>query len=258
MSKTLRTLVIVIIFYGLHYLLYEFYFSEIRNAIHSLLHSILACQVLTYLITGIPLFIGVIMVKEGSGFFNRLGLDQSIFKALAFALACTLPMLIGYGFVFEFDKQVTFSKMLTGAVYAAFFEEVYYRGFLFGLIYRYTKIGFIPAIIFGALIFATGHLYQSEDFSTLVGIFLVTFLGAGLFAWSYVEWEMNLWVPIFLHLFMNLFWMLFSAGDTALGGFYSNLFRIVTITLIIVITIIYKKRRKLKLTINRKTVWMKD
>jgi len=44
----------------------------------------------------------------------------------------------------------------------------------------------------------------------------------------------NLWVPIGLHLFMNLHWMLFSAGDNALGSIYANVFRAITITFTIV------------------------
>ena len=134
---------------------------------------------------------------------------------------------------------------------------LFFRGILFGQIYRFTNIGFILSIVFGALVFALGHLYQSQDFTTLVGIFLTTFLGAILFAWVYVEWNYNLWVSIFLHLFMNLFWMMFSVSDNAFGGTYANIFRIITVVFIIGLTVLYKLKKGIKFEINKNTLLMK-
>ena len=56
---------------------------------------------------------------------------------------------------------------------------------------------------------------------------------------------------------MNLFWMLFSAGENALGGVYANVFRVSTILLIVVLTIVYKKKKGHKLEINKSTIWIK-
>jgi membrane protease YdiL (CAAX protease family) len=112
-------------------------------------------------------------------------------------------------------------------------------------------------VLAGALLFASLHLYQSNEFSTLTGIFITTFSGAVLFAWVMSEWQHNLWVPVFLHFFMNLFWMMFSAGVNALGGWYANIFRAITIALIIVITILYKRRSGERMEINRETLWIK-
>jgi len=78
-----------------------------------------------------------------------------------------------------------------------------------------------------------------------------------LFAWLYVEWNYNLWVPIFLHMLMNLSWGLFSVSDNAFGGIYSNVFRIATIVLAITLTLFYKKKKRTKLEINKNTIWMK-
>ncbi|HPR61515.1 MAG TPA: hypothetical protein PLF35_11245, partial [Prolixibacteraceae bacterium] len=67
------------------------------------------------------------------------------------------------------------------------------------------------------------------------------------FAWLYVEWENNLWVPIFLHIFMNFSWIFFEVGSNALGGVFINIFRAVTIALTILITILYHKKNGLKI-----------
>ncbi|MEL7123914.1 MAG: CPBP family intramembrane glutamic endopeptidase, partial [Bacteroidota bacterium] len=124
-------------------------------------------------------------------------------------------------------------------------------------IFRYTRLGFLPSVLLGALLFGFVHLYQGSEFNEIVGIFLVTFLGGILFAWLYAEWNYNLWVPIFLHMFMNLAWELFSVSSNALGGTYSNIFRAATIFLAIVLTLMYKKRRGEVILINKSTIFMK-
>lgn len=58
----------------------------------------------------------------------------------------------------------------------------------------------------------------------MIGIFLLTFAGAIFFTWQYVEWQYNLWVPIFTHTFMNFSWTLFQIDNSALGGFKANIF----------------------------------
>lgn len=220
-------------------------------------HNLAIAHFITYIVVGIPIFAGVLWMHGRRSFFEALGLDKGFTKAVLIALVCTLPMLLGYASVFPFNQEITLHKILLGAVGAALFEELYFRGFLFGQVFQYTPLGFIPSIFIGAGLFASVHLYQSQDPTTLAGIFATTFMGAVLFAWVFTEWNANLWVPIFLHLFMNLFWLLFSAGDNALGGVYANIFRAVTIALVITGTIVYKRKNNLPLSITRRTLWLK-
>ena len=257
MNKTIKTVLITVISFGIYYALQQMFFSDIREWLNSFIGNLGVCHFVTYLIIGMPLFLGVGIIHDFKKFPKVLGLNKSIGKGLLFALICTMPMLIGYAILFNFNTELTITKVLIGALIAAFVEELFFRGILFGQIFRFTNIGFLLSIIFGALIFAFGHLYQSQNFITLVGIFLTTFLGAILFAWVYVEWNYNLWIPIFLHLFMNLFWMMFSVSDNALGGTYANVFRIVTIALIIVLTVLYKLKKGLKFEVNKNTLLMK-
>lgn len=62
------------------------------------------------------------------------------------------------------------------------------------------------------------HLYQSTELIQSLGIFAITFLGGILFAWIFAEWDYNIWIPISLHLFMNLAALMFTATENALGG----------------------------------------
>ena len=51
---------------------------------------------------------------------------------------------------------------------------------------------------------------------------------------------------------MNLSWGLFEVSSNALGGLYTNLFRIITITLTILVTIMRNKKDGLRL--NKKNL----
>jgi membrane protease YdiL (CAAX protease family) len=153
---------------------------------------------------------------------------------------------VGFAIFLEYKPRITVNTILINVIAASFFEELYYRGFLFGQLFRYTSLGFILSVILGAVIFGLIHLYQGSALTEWIGIFLITFLGGILFAWVYVEWNFNLWVPVLLHLLMNLSFEMFSAGENALGGIYLNIFRSITLFLIIFLTIIYKRKSGIK------------
>jgi membrane protease YdiL (CAAX protease family) len=166
-------------------------------------------------------------------------------------------MYIGFSFIFDFNTDISINTLLISVLSAGFFEELFFRGFLFGLIFRKTKLGFIPSVFFGAVYFGLLHLYQSTELAESIGIFLITFLGGIIFAWVYTEWKFNIWIPIFLHMLMNLSWELFSVSENALGSLYSNIFRFATIGLIIGLTVALKRQNGLKLEINKKNLLRK-
>jgi membrane protease YdiL (CAAX protease family) len=256
MQQSLKIVLITVIAFGLYYSLQQLYFVEIRTWLESFVGNIGVSHFLTYLIVGVPLFVAVGWIRGGENYFDSLGFGQPFGRGLLLGLLCTSPMFIGYAIVFDFNVEITWTQIFTGAVIAALAEELFFRGILFGQVYRFTALGFVPSILLGALVFALGHLYQSQEFSTLLGVFFTTFLGAIWFAWLYVEWDYNLWVPIFLHLLMNLAWMMFSVADNAFGGSYANIFRIATIALTVGLTIWFKRKNGLGLAVNRHTFWM--
>ena len=257
MKKSLKVIRISFISFGIYFLVDELFFESLRSLIYQEIGQIGISHSIAYLIMGIPIFLGTLALGKADKFFYHLGLDKNIIKGILIALLFTLPMFLGFGLTLSFNTGLNFNYFLIGVVAAAFFEEIYFRGFLFGQIFRNTRIGFIPAILIGALIFAMGHLYQSQDFATLIGIFGMTFMGAILFAWVYCEWNYNLWISIFMHFFMNLSWMLFTVSENALGGKYANIFRFSTVALSIAFTVIYKKSKGIPLEINRKNIWIK-
>ena len=235
------------------------YFGEIRQwiVVNAAVGHLGISHFITYVIVGLPVLLALMIMHRPGKLLESLGLSGGILRAIVIAGICTLPMFIGYAIVFDWNPEVNATRIIAGVICAGLFEEIYFRGFLFGQLYRYTKLGFVPSILISAFLFAAVHLSQSQDPGTIFGIFMITFAGAIFFAWTYIEWENNLWVPVFLHMFMNLSWMLFSAGENALGGFFSNLFRILTIAFVIAGTIRYKKKKGLKFHVNRDTLWIK-
>ncbi len=258
MQKTIKVITITLTFFGIYFLLDELFFRKTRSWLDEMIDQIGISHNLTYLLSGIPIFVGILLLHRKEDFFEGLGLNKSLLKGMAFALLCTLPMFIGFALIFDFNAKVSLNLLLISVIAAGFFEELYFRGFLFGQLYRYSQLGFILSVLLGALLFGFVHLYQGSELGEIIGIFLVTFSGGILFAWVYAEWNYNLWVPIFLHMFMNLAWELFSVSDNALGDTYSNVFRMITIALIIILTIFYKRRKGIPLEINRRTLLMKD
>ena len=257
MKNSTKNILIVIISFGIYFVLDDLFFKETRKWIFELTNQLGVSHIITYALSGIPLFLGTLLISGKAEFLKSLGLNKSIIKGFLFALICTLPMFIGFSFVFDFNPKIPVNTFLISIVSASFFEELFFRGFLFGLLFRKTKLGFIPSVFFGALYFGLLHLYQSTVITELIGIFSITFLGSVLFAWVFAEWNYNIWIPIFLHLLMNLSWELFTVSDNAFGGIYPNVFRLVTVGLVIVLTLLYKKKKGLKLEINKKNILIK-
>ncbi|MDF1698083.1 MAG: type II CAAX endopeptidase family protein [Saprospiraceae bacterium] len=255
-SHALKTIIVTLLFFAF-YLILKQYFSTIKRSLDGLTNHGLSSYMLTYLLIGIPIYIGTYLIQPKINIFNNLGLANGLLQPLWISLAFALPMLLGGLLFFHLKSDISIPNMIAGTIVAGFVEELFFRGFLFGQLFKYTKLGFIPAIFIGALLFASGHMHQSQDTMELFGIFMVTFMGAVLFAWLYVEWEYNLWVPIFMHTFMNLAWYIFEMDDTALGGFLPNLFRWLTIAIAIIFTVYHKKKKNQKLNITKDTLLYK-
>lgn len=187
-------------------------------------------------------------LHKKSDILNSLGLNGNILKGLGFAALCCAPMLIGMPIIGSFNSNLTFDWFLRMVVIAAVFEEIVYRGFMFGQLFRYGKIGFIWAIILPALFFGIGHLYQGDTLVESLMAFGVTALGALYFSWVYVECNYNLWVSIGLHIFMNFSWIVFpvEGNDTSVGVLVPNILRVASIALTVILIIIYKKKSSSK------------
>jgi membrane protease YdiL (CAAX protease family) len=257
MKKEIRFTLALLVFFSMFFAADKLLFSRIYHFIEGSIQTYPLSFFITYLLVGLPVLFFVFF-SSNRRLLTPLGLRKNALKGVLVALVFSIPMFIGYGVMSGFSININAKSFWFGCVFAAFFEELYYRGIFFGQLFKNTRLGFFPSLILSALIFASLHLYQSNDPVTMLGIFITTFMGAGLFAWLYSEWDFNLWVPIALHFFMNLSWEMFSVADNALGDLNAGLIRGLTILLAIAGTVIYKKKCGIPLTVNKLTFWVKS
>ncbi len=209
-----------------------------------------------YLLWIIPTVFALIFLFKAKNAFAIIGINNDFLMGIFFSAITVSPMFLSSAIMGHINENLAINELIHKTFIAGFMEEYLFRGFLFGILFRKLGWGFIPASLLGGLIFGLGHIYQGSSFFETTSIFLITSVGAVWFSWLYIEWENNLWFPIFLHTFMNLSWILFEVSNDALGGLYTNLFRVITIAATIIVTIFYHKKeglriRKNNLIINR-------
>lgn len=258
-QKDLKTLAVIIFTFIVYYFNDAFYFNELRAWIFKSIGIIGISHIISYTISLVPLMLGLLVLhKRLIQILKSVGFHRSILRAIIFCLLATSPILIGNVIFGTWNPTLDIDNLLISVVAAAFFEEIIYRGFLFGQLFQKTRLAFFPSIFLGSVIFGLLHLYQSEDLLNAFYIFGITFLGSLLFGWAYAEWNFNIWIPIFLHLFMNLFFELFVSGETALTTSLFNILRLLSVVLIVLFTIGYKRKKRIPLTIHRKNLWWKQ
>ncbi|MBZ0097991.1 MAG: CPBP family intramembrane metalloprotease [Taibaiella sp.] len=185
--------------------------------------------------------------------FHSLGLDKQLPAALIAAVICTLPMFLGAWAYAEPNRDFGWRAAFDMAIWPGFNEELVFRGFIVGLLVRLARWPIVPAMVISAMIFAWGHLYQAENPSEILPVFLVT-SGAGVgFAIFYCLWGWNLWFPVFMHILMNLSFALFHTGDNVLLNETANIFRGITIGLAIITSVFINYRNKRKQAFEQRT-----
>lgn len=213
---------------------------------YSLMKHLLSCI--------IPL-ITVAIVCKGKNILECWGLRRNFLKGWAVGLLCCIPMLVCN--LIAGHVEFGWDKLFLGAVFAGLFEELIYRGFLFGVLHRYCGWRFIWAALPAAVLFTLGHFYQSHDFVSGLQVFCVTALGSLFFSWLYMVWDNNLWVPISFHIMMNGIWVLIPIADatSSVGSTTANIGRLQTVALAVTLTVLYKNVSRNGLIVSESRVY---
>jgi CAAX protease family protein len=153
------------------------------------------------------------------GICSELGLSAPPLPAIAFGFCASLPMLIGFAFTRSFTRNIQVFPVLFLTVLSPLVEEIEFRGFGAWQPLRGTKWPFWIAVWPSAVLFGYGHVEQGQGFPQILGLFFLTGSGAVIFSWLVYRWQ-NLWVAVALHIFMNLWWELFSVARSAIGGWF--------------------------------------
>lgn len=112
-------------------------------------------------------------------------------------------------------------------------EEIVYRGLAIGALMSIAGWRFLPAAFAPAIVFGIAHAAQGDGLGDSIGIVAITGIGGLLFGWLFVRWGFNLWPAIFAHIGLNTLWVVFALGETAIGGWFGNVLRLVLISLIV-------------------------
>ena len=173
-----------------------------------------------------------------------LGLTGSFPVALAFAGGCSLIVLAGIAITspLALSSQLPL-ELMRGAVLPGAAEEVLFRAFLFGFLYRFAGWGFVPAALLSAAVFGADHLYRDWDALEAGAIALLTGVGGLWWSWLLVEWRWNAWIPIVFHVLLNAWWTAFDVSDSALGGAWEIGLRLACMAVSIAVTVILARRR---------------
>jgi membrane protease YdiL (CAAX protease family) len=168
---------------------------------------------------------------------RELGIAKPVGRGLAFAAIATLPMLIAFALTSNVNPNMTFLSVGVLCIIAPFAEEVLFRGFIFRQLYQRARLGFWLSALLPSIVFASKHLYQSDDMMELLGIVAITGTGGIGFCWFFMKWRYNIWAIFGLHSLMNLWWEVFAVDDTALGGWLANGARLATVIIAVLLTI---------------------
>ncbi|MDC8102027.1 CPBP family intramembrane glutamic endopeptidase [Chryseobacterium rhizosphaerae] len=258
MSKTICFFSIFILGFIIYYFFDVFYFKNIQQFSKEIFYSKAIAHMMAYTITLIPLVITLKVLFPTKSILSLLSLDKSITKGFILAFLGTSPMLIGYGLYFKINTALNIESLFINTISSAFFEEIIFRAFLIGTLYRFTRLGFLSSLLFGSLVFAQVHLYQSQNSMELIEIFTITFLGSVFFAWIYIEQGFNLWSAIFPHFFMNLYWEIFTVSENVAGSLYGNLYKLLSIFLIIAFIVYHKRKNKIPFQITWRMLFSKS
>ena len=249
-NRLTRSSVIVISF------LLCLYFPRILKSFFDLKGNKLYISSLGYPFTLLIIIISLFILYKYSlsKTVSGLGLKKGFKKGLIFGLAAASPMIISSAIFFKLSENLFSFETLIIVIIGPVMEEILFRGYLFGQLFKKEHWGFIPASLVAAVFFGIGHLYQGDTTASLIGVFFVTFIGSVWNGWLYIEHNDNLWIPIWLHIFMNMSWSIFQTDvPGAIGNNITNLFRIITIVITVVYTIRFSKKNGFK--INKKKLW---
>jgi membrane protease YdiL (CAAX protease family) len=178
---------------------------------------------------------------------EMLGLNKGIAIAFLLAFVAALPHLLGMQYLYGFNYGVSFADFWVEGIHPGYYEEILFRGFMIGILIRYAKWPAIIPLVLSSLLFAMGHLYQAHNIAESLAVFCTAFgAGTGFYLfYKYTNW--NLWFPLFLHSFMDTATTISNWQGTITMSLQDNIFRGITILLVIYISYRINKSHKKEL-----------
>jgi len=186
----------------------------------------------------------MVLQRAGAGFvLDRLGISSPPLPAFIFGIAAVVPLYVVFGFTMPLASETSFVAIAYLALLGPMAEEVLFRGFAFGELRRLVRLPFWAAALLPAVAFGLAHIGDGDTPVEIAGIFAITAAGGLFFSWLYEKWDYNIWVPIAVHVMMNLAWNIFEVGDSAFAGWLPTVMQVTTLILAIVLTLYWTPTR---------------
>lgn len=187
---------------------------------------------------GSLLVIGVALRLARAPSLSSLGLVPVAYRGIGVALVGSLGMA---AVLLTAGRPVfALGAVVHGAVVPGVVEELVFRGYAFRRLRRDANWGFVPAMLFTGVVFGSFHVpgaLLAGEGGALLGTVALTTAGGCWYAWLMERWDNSVWVPVAMHVAMNGWWVVFSAGATAGSGGSAGLWsRVVTIAAVCVAT----------------------
>ena len=173
----------------------------------------------------------VVLFGRGDHFALRRG----ALRALVFGFVCTLPMSIGFALTRTVRVEHPLFLLFLGVLFPLT-EEMQSRGFAFRSLYRGEGWPWWAAAIVVGLVTGAVHIEKGQNATQILGLFALTGVGGVTFSWLLARWE-SLWFPFALHMFMNMWWEVFTVGRTALGGWFPFALQTGSVLIAILVTL---------------------
>lgn len=156
---------------------------------------------------------------------EAFGLGPGVWRGVGFGFVSTLPMLAAL--FLTSPKGFDLDLAVGSGVLGPFAEELLFRGFLFGLLWRVAGWPVGWSILASSVLFGVAHEINILPLAA----------GGAVLAWTAYRWR-SLWPAIALHGCMNLWWDL-ANGEHArptLGPDLMSAAQVVSVTLAILIS----------------------
>lgn len=194
-------------------------------------------------------FLGLFVVHRlrPKALFAELGLLGQVGTGLGISFLASMPMLLTLAATSKTNRHLVLGNTFLVAVFGPVCEEILFRGYVFRQLYRRAGWTFLGSIAVSGGVFGMAHLgglLGKISLGKAAGEIGVIAVGGAFFAWLLVRWSDNLWVPIGLHVSMNL-WCEIFACDKAVGSWHNNIGRVLTVLFALVITIVRNRVRRI-------------
>jgi membrane protease YdiL (CAAX protease family) len=195
----------------------------------------------------ILILLGLIVARiHPREWLRDLGLAVHPWRALAFSLVCSVPLLVAglTGNTRAWNPQ----GLLFAAGIWPLAEELLFRGYAFGQLCRRGRWNVWAAAVVTGVLFGAVHLLNKEvQVHEIPGQLLsVSIIAAGgiAYAWLFYRWRFNLWIAVGVHGFMNLWYAAFDMAETPIGSTGLIIARIAVVAAAITATEVLVRQRK--------------